>query len=449
MVKDTKYYDILGVEVTATDQELKKAYRKQAIKLHPDKNGNDPKASEKFQELGEAYGVLLNKDARQLYDELGAEGMKNDQVAQAAEVDPAELFAMIFGGDSFKDWFGELSMMKDMSKTAEILEEDDESETSHLSSQNASTLNGKVGELSLTERREGADQQHVGVTNEGDNNLSSEAIKKKSKQKITKKQREEMLRLHEEAQKEKAERVKTLSENLLLRIEKYKSVKADNFALTQFKAKLDQELEDMKIESFGIQLLHLIGKIYINQANATTHACKTFGVSKIYTTVKSKTNSFKNGFEILKTAVDAQTSVMEMVKEQEALQHQQEAGTELTLEQQYRQKEIERFITGKLVATGWASTKYEVTGILNKVLHRVLNDKSLSKKERIARADAVSFIGKEMLNVKRSPEEDEDARIFEEMMADASAKKSKDKRTAVRNEDIEEYMRKCAEEDET
>ena len=50
--------------------------------------------------------------------------------------------------------------------------------------------------------------------------------------------------------------------------------------MDSFTRKLQTEFEDMKIESFGIQLLHLIGKIYIDKANATIHASKTFGVSK-------------------------------------------------------------------------------------------------------------------------------------------------------------------------
>jgi molecular chaperone DnaJ len=58
------YYEVLGVNRTCTDQELKTAYRKLAIKYHPDKNPNDATAEEKFKEAAEAYSVLSNADQR-------------------------------------------------------------------------------------------------------------------------------------------------------------------------------------------------------------------------------------------------------------------------------------------------------------------------------------------------------------------------------------------------
>lgn len=65
------YYKILGVEKTATIEQIKKAYRKLAIKYHPDKNPNDKKAEEKFKEINEANDVLSNEEKRKQYDELG------------------------------------------------------------------------------------------------------------------------------------------------------------------------------------------------------------------------------------------------------------------------------------------------------------------------------------------------------------------------------------------
>ena len=72
--------------------------------------------------MGEAYGILLNPESRKIYDEFGVEGMKeNPTMQQAADIDPAEFFNMIFGGDSFKQWIGELSMLNDMSKMGRLL----------------------------------------------------------------------------------------------------------------------------------------------------------------------------------------------------------------------------------------------------------------------------------------------------------------------------------------
>ncbi len=70
------YYDILGVSKTATEEEIKKAFKKKAMEYHPDRNKNDPKAEEKFKDVNEAYAVLKDKDKRKQYDTFGAEGFR-------------------------------------------------------------------------------------------------------------------------------------------------------------------------------------------------------------------------------------------------------------------------------------------------------------------------------------------------------------------------------------
>ena len=65
------YYDVLGVGKNASPEDLKSAYRKLAVKYHPDKNPGDTKAEDKFKEASEAYGILSDKEKKQNYDTLG------------------------------------------------------------------------------------------------------------------------------------------------------------------------------------------------------------------------------------------------------------------------------------------------------------------------------------------------------------------------------------------
>ncbi|PWT96216.1 MAG: molecular chaperone DnaJ, partial [Blastocatellia bacterium] len=71
------YYEVLGISRTATDQEIKSAYRRLAVRYHPDKNPNDASAEEKFKEAAEAYGVLCDAEQRRRYDRFGHSGVSS------------------------------------------------------------------------------------------------------------------------------------------------------------------------------------------------------------------------------------------------------------------------------------------------------------------------------------------------------------------------------------
>ncbi len=107
------YYETLGVTRESTDAEIKKAYRKLALKFHPDKNKDDPSAAEKFKEAAEAYEVLSDKEKRRVYDQFGHDGLKG-RGFNAGGVDPRDIFESIFGrgggmggmGGIFEEFFG-------------------------------------------------------------------------------------------------------------------------------------------------------------------------------------------------------------------------------------------------------------------------------------------------------------------------------------------------------
>ncbi|KZZ87609.1 Heat shock protein DnaJ [Ascosphaera apis ARSEF 7405] len=494
MVVDTAYYDLLGVPPTATELEIKKAYKKQAIINHPDKNPGDEEANARFQAIGEAYQVLIDKDLRAAYDKYG----KEQAVPGGGFEDPSEFFNMIFGGDAFVDWIGEISLMRDLTKQMELqseLEQEEEnaraqqaaaeqaresridadlaSRVNNLNMGGASTAAGAAnvgaaeaaakgyrpsptgsrshsgsrpgsrtglgsgpqrpgsssqqstasenmrrksqmgnnGQLLLTsgDGRGGygyaqgqaqgqAQGSHPGspVVDDLPPSMSAEEkdLRRKEKKKgLTKEQKERLHQFEEEQAREREERVNTLSRKLIDRLSVWTETDKSPRMTEAFKTQMYLEAENLKMESFGLEILHAIGATYTQKGG-------TFLKSQKF------------------LAIDAQMTMEEMAKLEE------KGGEHWTDE---KRAEYERRVTGKILAAAWRGSKFEIQSVLREVCDRVLTDKSVRLEKRVERAQAMVLIGNIFRTAQRSPEEEGEFMEFERLMAEGMAKKGRRK----------------------
>lgn len=96
MVKETEFYELLGVSVDAEENDIKRAYRRLALRYHPDKNPGDEEAAEMFKKISHAYETLTDAEKRKLYDSYGKDGLESG--GGGGFHDASDIFSMFFGG---------------------------------------------------------------------------------------------------------------------------------------------------------------------------------------------------------------------------------------------------------------------------------------------------------------------------------------------------------------
>lgn len=436
-VADTTYYDILGVPTNATELDIKKAYRRLAILYHPDKNPGDESAHARFQAIGEAYQVLSNKELRVQYDKFG----KERAMPSAGFEDPAEFFSMIFGGDAFVDLIGEISLLKDLTRTMDITTEQMEEEelaakadeklkvqdekekeartssgsqssapppppyasdapvntssaaapqlpprpaggvTPEAASSGASTPRRHLGQQAIMDKsEEEARMDAAGLTAE------EKELRKKEKKKggLTKEQRDRLEAYEKERRRIRDERVETLARKLVDRISVWTETDKGSDVTKAFEDKIRLEVEHLKMESFGLEILHAIGTTYLQKATSFLKSQKFLGISGFFSRLRDKGTLAKETWNTISTAIDAQLTMEEMAKMEE------KGGEEWTDE---KKAEYEKRVTGKILAAAWRGSKFEIQGVLRDVCDKVLNDKTVRMEKRLERAHALVLCG--------------------------------------------------------
>ncbi|KAJ6018292.1 hypothetical protein N7451_001671 [Penicillium sp. IBT 35674x] len=463
MVADTAYYDALGVPPTATELEIKKAYRKLAIVTHPDKNPGDETAHARFQAIGEAYQVLSNEDLRKRYDKFG----KEDAVPGGGFEDPSEFFSMIFGGEAFVDLIGEISLMKDLTATMDItMEQMEEEELAESAEQKLNIHDEEVkaatGDASATDTPAGAStaastapsatadtpqasseasghgsgtstprrymgqqalmdrsEEEARMDAAGLSQEEKELRKKEKKKGLSKEQQERLAAFEEERRKAREDRVNTLANKLIDRLSVWTETDKGKDVTHAFEEKIRLEVENLKMESFGLEILHAVGATYVQKGTSFLKSQKFLGISGFFSRLKDKGTLAKETWTTISTAIDAQMTMEEMAKLEER------GGEDWTDE---KKAEYEKKVTGKILAAAWRGSKFEIQSVLRDVCDQILGDKRIRLEKRVERAHALVLAGNIYAKAERDPEEEGDYMAFEQLMAEAMTKKGKDEK---------------------
>ncbi|OBA28366.1 DnaJ-domain-containing protein [Hanseniaspora valbyensis NRRL Y-1626] len=424
-VKDTYYYDVLEISPEATSKEIRKAYKVLSIKTHPDKNRDNPEEAQlKFQLVSEAYQVLIDDKLRNKYDQVGRDALKKDSSVKDFE-NASDVFATIFGSEQFDNYIGELNFLKNLEDTGglinkemdlqklketlnivEKIEQENDSSTSLV-------IVGNMKNLTIDKELSFVEQLQDKCTQ-----LKAQLDEEQAK--FTKEQKEQEMATVQELSKILIEKLSLLTESV-----------NDEACVESFKAKFKSEADELKMESFGIQLLHTIGKVYTSKAKIYMNAHDYWHVGGWSGILKEKFNVVKDCIEMVSVGLDAQAmqSEVERVKtiyenKDEPNQESDELAEKPPTEEEFR--EMEQLMMGKALSAAWHASKWEIISKLKQVCDAVLYDESVSKDKQYKRAKAMYLIGKIFKTTERTRQEQEEVQIYEELFMASTKKKAKD-----------------------
>lgn len=219
--------------------------------------------------------------------------------------------------------------------------------------------------------------------------LTPQELKKKQKEDkkkagLTKEQREKLAAYERERAEIRKQRIDTLAQKLLDRVSVWTETDKGPDVTRAFREKIRLEVENLKMESFGLDILHAIGHTYITKATTLIRSQKFFGVGGFFSRVKDKGALVKDTWNTISSAIDAQATMEEMARLEEA------GGEEWTDE---KRAEYERRVTGKILTAAWRGSKFEIQSVLRDVCDAVLSDKKVPLQKRLERAQALVIIG--------------------------------------------------------
>ncbi|KAG5641111.1 hypothetical protein DXG03_005974 [Asterophora parasitica] len=357
---ETGYYDILGVPIDATTDEIKKAYRRLAIKHHPDKNPDDPHAEERFKEIAIAYQTLSDDALRKKYNEFGSK----ESAPEGGFVDPEEVFGAIFGGERFTSIIGQISLARDM-KAALQEAEDVESEESD------------------TKRVRDAKGREI---------LSDE-------EKAQKEERERKKAAEKAAVRK--ERVQKLVDNLERKLGIFTESATgpnDLDVSKSWRTICELEAEELKRESYGLELLHAVGFVYTAKAKHFLATNQTlFGVGGWLHNVQGKYHVFSETVSTLRSAIE-----LKAVFDQ--IQAAEKAGN-LNPEEK---KKLEEQAAEKGLQALFKGTKLEIESVLRETCDRVLEDPNITREKAQLRAVALQILGEAFTTARKDDGSNED-----------------------------------------